>query len=161
MASALGSGIVLLLVLQTVTAHFLHGAFGFTEHPQHLHLIGGVRFADFAHRKADVYQDPIARPGAVIFQKSKIDFAPHADNINNRQASVFRIQLDNSSGYRQAHRSAPFACSKATYSKATHRTGFGLRVIRRALLPGLPRRPPARSIPFALLRDLDFWAHSR
>jgi hypothetical protein len=91
---------MLFVVLQAIAAYFFHCGLSLTKHPEGLHLVGGVGFADLAHGEAHVDQYPIAGNRRRILQEAQIYRAPHTYDINDSLQCVMRVDLDDLSWYR-------------------------------------------------------------
>jgi hypothetical protein len=81
-------------VFETVAADFLHGGIGFAKHGESLHLIGGIGFADLAHGKTNVDEDPVTGDGRVVLKEAEIDLATNTDDINGGEMGLDRIEFD-------------------------------------------------------------------
>jgi hypothetical protein len=67
-----------------VPSNLLKSRFGFTEQGERLHLVQRFLLADFTQGKPDVDQDPVSGRRFLFFQKTKIDAAANACDINER-----------------------------------------------------------------------------
>jgi hypothetical protein len=86
-------------IFQSVTLNFLHGGFRFSEHPQRAHLVDGIFFADLAHGKTNMDEDPVSLHRQVVLQKPQINLAPDAHNVDEGGGRLVSKKLNDLSGY--------------------------------------------------------------
>jgi hypothetical protein len=83
--------------------HFFQGGLLLAQVAEHAELVECVNFADFAHREADVNQDPIACDGRIVGEEAEVDAAAHAENVDNGCVAVFVEQFNDLAWYCETH----------------------------------------------------------
>jgi hypothetical protein len=91
------------LVFEAIAPNFLDSGFTLAEDGESAHLIGGFAFADFAHGKAHVNEDPVAGLDGVLLEKAEVDFATHTDYLDNGLIVAVGAKCNDSTGDCQAH----------------------------------------------------------
>src|SRR6185436_3930546 len=89
--------------VELVALDLLQGLRVLAQHGEQAHLFLRARFADLAHREADVDEHPVPGLQGLVAQQVDVDLAPHAGDIDRRELRALGRKVDDPTGDGKAH----------------------------------------------------------
>src|SRR6516225_9109472 len=87
---------------------------GLPDALEELHGRGRLLLVDLRQGEADVDQHPFARYRRVVGKQPDVDHPPHSAHVHLGQVGLFRVKLDDLTGYAEAHvRPPPRSAARA------------------------------------------------